>query len=361
MALFSFSFVLFVEGQICKMKEELNIDREVLFFRYCNNIATLVEKEQVDRMIAGSPELSEELNAVKQALALKKRIGQLESYDTSIGYQKVRVAIQRARRRQRFLHSLSRVAAILALPLLITTLTFGYILFNRENADLSYTEVIASPGTISRFELPDKSRVWLNSNSILRYPNRFKGDRQVELEGEGYFEVESDKKNPFYVATASGIKVMAYGTQFNVNTEKNTIETVLAEGEVTVFYNDQMLRDMKPGEQVSFDPTSGQANVRKVSLLEKLAWKDGKIIFRNAPLNEVLEQLSRRYNIDIVLHDDHNQSGKYLSRVTFSDETIQQIFSYLEIAAPIKWQLSSLRLNNDSTLVKQQIDVWIEK
>ena len=96
-------------------------------------------------------------------------------------------------------------------------------------------------------------------------------------------------------------------------------------------------------------------------IYEKTAWKDGKIVFRNASLEDVFHQLSRRYNVDIVFHDDYKLSDGYRCRVTFTDETIQQIFGYLEIAAPIRWTVSTPVQKNDSTLVRQRVDVWLKK
>lgn len=349
-----------------QMEAAHDIEKELLFLRYARQTATDVEKEQVERWIAGSPALAEELQTVRDTLDLRRRIGEMESYDIAAGYQRVGRILRRANRRKRFVSSLSRVAAILAFPLLLSTFSLGYIAWKdktaREAEEICYAEIVAAPGTVLRFELPDKSRVWLNANTMLRYPNRFTGAaREVHVDGEAYFEVESDKEHPFYVSTEGGMKVMAYGTQFSVNTEKQRIETVLAQGKVALFDRQHKLQDLKPGEQFSYDRQSGQYGVKEVNLLEKLAWKDGKIIFRNAPLHEVFERLSRRYNVDIILHDDHRQSGRYLSRVTFTDETIQQIFTYLELAAPITWKLSTPVQNNDSTLVRQRIDVWLKK
>ncbi len=343
------------------MKEELNIDKEVLFFRYSNGIATAEEKERVEKLIAESDSVYEELKAVQYAVDIEKRIREMEAYNIPIGYEKVRKGVRKTDRKRKLVSMLSRVAAILVFPLIISTFTLGYIAFNKQQ-DIIYTEIISAPGLVSYFQLPDKSKVWLNSNSKLRYPNRFTNSiREVELEGEGYFEVESDKTHPFYVTTSSDVKIMAYGTRFNINTEENKIETILAEGKVAVFQSNCLLTELKPGELVSFNKESAQLDIREVSLLEKLAWKDGKIIFRNAPLDDVFRQLSKRYNVDIILHDEYNQSGKYLSRVTFTDETILQIFSYLEIAAPIEWKLRTPVQNNDSTLVRQRIDVWLKK
>lgn len=346
------------------MKEEQNIDKEILFFRYSANLATAADRKEVESLISGSPEDEDELIAVKQAVHIKQKLKEMERHNISEGYNEVRKSIQKATRKRRFISVMTRVAAILALPLLISTSVLLYaVVIENDQEELLFAEVVSAPGMVTRFELPDKSKVWLNSNATLRYPLRLDRlkEREVELTGEGFFEVTSDKDSPFYVSTSAGVKVMAHGTQFNINTEKAIIETVLAEGNVSIFYQNRMMKELAPGEQALFNSETKTIKIQNANLAEKMAWKDGKIIFRNAPLNEVFERLSRRYNVEIVLHDEHNQSGNYLSRVTFTDETIQQIFSYLEIAAPIAWKLSSPILNNDSTLTKQRIDVWLKK
>jgi ferric-dicitrate binding protein FerR (iron transport regulator) len=154
---------------------------------------------------------------------------------------------------------------------------------------------------------------------------------------------------------------MAYGTHFNVNTENNKVQTILAEGCVSMLTADRPATELRPGEQAIYDEITRKLSVSRINLYEKLAWKDGKIVFRNAQLKEVFRQLSRRYNVDIILHDKYNRSEKYSARVTFTDETIQQIFTYLEAAAPIKWKLSTPVQNTDFTLTRQQIDVWLNK
>lgn len=346
------------------MREEINLDKEVLFFRYCNGTATSTEREHVEKMVAESSEIEEELEAVKEALILKNRIGEAESYDISFGYRNMQHKIKAKSKRVNLISVLSRIAAILVLPLLISTLVFAYMAFKGTEIieNVTYAEVTSAPGLVSCFELPDKSKVWLNSGASLRYPTTFIGAaREVQLKGEGYFEVESDKEHPFYVATKAGIKVMAHGTQFNVKATEKSIEAVLAEGKVDILLSDKILQALNTSEQAIFDIDTRKLSIREVNVYEKTAWKDGKIIFRNAPLDEVFDRLSERYNVDIVLHDHHKLSDRYHSRVTFTDETIQQIFTYLSVAAPIEWKLSSPIQNNDSTLTKQRIEVWLKK
>lgn len=339
--------------------------KEILFFKKYSEEITPDEKEKVQELLSASDDNREEMNLVEQIISVENEIKELASYDVSEGYQGM---MQKIRKQKKIIHWSSwllRIAAILIVPLLISTLALLYQ--NQEQRKelnrTGWVEVSAAPGLVSKFELPDQSKVWLNSGSTLRYPFRFMGHmREVELDGEGYFEVKSDKDNPFYVATGSGVKVMAHGTHFNVNAydEYDGIEAVLSEGKIDFIFSGNTLQQLKPGEQAVFNKNSHQLTINPVSVYEKIAWKDGKVVFRNASLEEVFSQLSRRYNIDIFFHDDYKLSTGYRCRVTFTNETIQQIFSYLEIAAPIKWTVSAPVQQNDSTLVKQRVDVWLK-
>lgn len=358
-----FSFVCLIDVNKMIMTTNQHIERKDLFFRYCHDMVTPEEKWQVEKWVTDEPYVADELDRLRKALAIQEKINRMEAFDVSVAYARVHKEIRNRNRRRRWLAGIYRAAAILAFPLFISSLVFAYLAFHDDPGEIAYTELIAAPGVVARFELPDHSSVWLNSNSKLRYPVRFSGKtREVELEGEGYFEVQSDKNHPFYVTTSSGLKVMAYGTRFNVSAYDRTMETTLAEGKIALLNDTDLLHELRPGEEVTFHHETGRLDVQDVSLHEKLAWKDGKIIFRNAPLDKVFAQLSKRYNVDIVLHDEQHLLEKYSSRrVTFTNETIQQILSYLEIAAPIEWAIAPPEQKSDSTLVRQRIDVWLKK
>lgn len=342
--------------------DQLELDREKMFYRYCKGITNSRETELVETLIAHSQELTEELENVAEAVHFADRIKEVEKYNSSRSFVKVQRKIKNRYNKRKILLGISRVAAFFTIPLLISTFIFGTLLFNKYRIDSSeIIEVRSSTGTVSSFELPDGSKIWLNAESKLRYPSSFKGKaREVELEGEAFFEITSSLEHPFYVSTMSGVKVLAHGTQFNINTEDGEVETTLVEGKVDILLGKRLLKELVPGEKADFNPGKNQLEIRRVNTDEFTAWKDGKIIFRNAPLNEVFKQLSRKYNVDISLHDEKNIVDKYSARITFTDETIQQIFTYLEVAAPIKWTISTQKQKEDSTLTKQKIDVWIK-
>jgi ferric-dicitrate binding protein FerR (iron transport regulator) len=107
-----------------------------------------------------------------------------------------------------------------------------------------------------------------------------------------------------------------------------------------------------------FDKTSEKIQVSQINTDLKTSWKDGRLIFRNATLEEVIAKLSRRYNVDIVLHKQTNK--KYKFRASFTNETITQILSYLKLAAPIEWKFTETEQKGDASFKQQQIHLWIK-
>lgn len=306
-------------------------------------------------------EKDETLIQIKKVKALTEDILEYQSIDTQNAYELVNRRIGHESRKHFFLRMISQVAVILLLPLLISTLALAYLYLGRheELPSVAYTQVHSAPGTVTRLELPDRSVVWLNSGSTLDYPSVFSGKkREVLLSGEGYFEVNSDLEHPFYVTTKEGLKVMAYGTRFNVNAydDEPVIEAVLERGKIDVI-NENGHVQLEPNKQAVYNINTGQFTVSQVNMDEKIGWKDGRLVFRNASLEVVLKRLSKRYNIDIVLHKKSNKDYKY--RATFTTETIEQILNYLKLTAPIEWSVKSPQKNQDDSFVPPRIDVYL--
>lgn len=294
---------------------------------------------------------------LQKAMALGNAIREIESIDLDRSYEKTMRKAKRSKRMQLY-QSLMKYAAFFSLPLLMTSLVLGWMCFSKPDSAERYAEVISANGSIMRYELPDHSVVWLNSGSKLRYPVAFQGDsRNVELTGEAYFEVEADKKRPFYVNMTDGLKVYVYGTKFNVSAygDDTSIETVLEKGKVNVITPQAKELVLNPGERVLYNRESGQWTKDKVDVYEKVAWKDGKLIFRNASLEEIFKRLSRHFNVDIELSNRYNREYRY--RATFRNETLPQILDYLAQSARMKWQLHDSSLQDDETLSRKKVTV----
>lgn len=168
-------------------------------------------------------------------------------------------------------------------------------------------------GGTYQITLPDGTKVWLNSESVLQYPSRFEGpERLVNLKGEAYFDVAKDKKRPFRVGTA-GQTLEVLGTQFNITAYDNepATKTTLIEGKIKVInLKAGVGNTLKPGQQsIVID---GDTKIKEVSTEQFSAWKDGFFSFDSTPFPEVLEQLARWYDIEIEYRKKLSQtfSGK---------------------------------------------------
>jgi len=296
---------------------------------------------------------------LKVAHTLGDDIREMEAIDSSIAYEKTCKKIN-ANKGKQLRNRMLRYAAFLTLPLFVSSLVLGYLYFlNESEPGERYAEVTAASGSVIRYELPDRSVVWLNAGSTLRYPTVFHNDnRKVDLKGEAYFEVEADKKRPFYVNTPSGLSVFVYGTKFNVSAyeDENSVETVLEQGKVNVIMPDKKsIIKLKVGEQLIYDKIHNKVYKNGVDVYEKTAWKDGKLIFRNASLKDILRRLERHFNVDI---DFNNPSGKeYNYRATFRYETLPQILDYLAKSAALKWRPETPVQQPDESYSKQKIIV----
>ena len=170
-----------------------------------------------------------------------------------------------------------RMAAVLVIPLLIIC---TYLFLEKDNGvydAIEYQEVKSPHGTFSEVRLPDGTNVWLNGGSTLKYPLTFrKGERDVFLSGEGYFEVHSDKENPFIVKTDQ-ITLRATSTAFNVEAygSDSITAVTMVNGKIDVAFGNSSPVAMVPGERASFNNLTKQCLIAKTDSYKWYAWKDG--------------------------------------------------------------------------------------
>jgi transmembrane sensor len=148
-------------------------------------------------------------------------------------------------------------------------------------------------------KLPDGSEVTLNAASSLRYPAVFTGQqRVVELSGEAYFDVAHNRAKPFIVKTATQV-VQVLGTHFNINAYADEARTVttLEEGSVKVSAGTDA-RNIKPGQETILS-SDNVMRVRQADLDIALAWKNNKMMFKDAGIEEIMRQVARWYNIKV--------------------------------------------------------------
>ncbi len=168
---------------------------------------------------------------------------------------------------------------------------------------LSYN-LLANPrgSKIVAITLSDGTRIWLNSESTLRYPAYFKGqERRVEITGEAYLEVAHNVKQPF-VVVKQNTEVTVLGTRFNVNTyeEEPSLKITLLEGKVAVKHNDRSALLM-PGQQAVIDRGEGRIEVMEdMDPGDAIAWLNGQFVMDGTRLTSLMNQISRWYNVEIA-------------------------------------------------------------
>ncbi len=159
-----------------------------------------------------------------------------------------------------------------------------------------------------QLQLSDGTRVYLNSHTILSFPEKFSGkERRVKLDGEAYFEVQKDKEHRFIVET-SNLDVCVYGTSFNVNTNYlNSIRTTLESGSVGIIshHNPEKEFRLEPLEMIKFDKDGCFISKSKVDPAICKAWKSGCFAFYNENLEEIMHTLALWYDVEVFIPNDN--------------------------------------------------------
>jgi ferric-dicitrate binding protein FerR (iron transport regulator) len=267
--------------------------------------------------------------------------------------------IQRRGKVQVFFSSLTHAAAILFVPVL-TALLYTYMSDRPVNLKASDLEIVAPGGSRLQMELSDGTKVWLNHGSRLRYPSRFDGkNRKVYLKGEAFFEVAHNEKVPFIVET-DRLEVKATGTEFNVSAypDDKFVESSLVRGKVIVYGNDHELKALFPDESLKFDRTKNNFTIERGSAGKYSAWKDGLLIFKNDPVEEIAKKLSRWYNVEVVIQED--KAKEFTFTATFIDETLPEVLELMTLATPVSYKLSQRKKTADGGFTKQKVLIGLK-
>ena len=184
-----------------------------------------------------------------------------------------------------------------------------------EEEELCYNQIIVPAGERFLVQLSDGTKVWINSESSLRYPAYFgKSIREVEARGNVYFEVAKDSTRPFLVVSRE-LTTEVLGTRFEVNTygDRDEVSATLVEGSVRVNVGSRFVV-IKPDQQFTFNTKNGTIEVNKVDAARKVMWKDGVLVIDNEAFRDVIWKLERWYGVSIV-----NETGLVFAQ-SFSGE-----------------------------------------
>ena len=322
----------------------------------------------------------------------------LETYDYRVAYGRFLQKKYQQRRKRRFLINMARVAAV-ALPFVmavvlyvglnreeeqtlrpslasnilpgtskaVLTLANGQMIpLGKETTDSTIitdgTQISASGSGITyadggeseavvynKLDIPrggefcltlsDGTRVWLNSETSIQYPVVFgTKERRVFIQGEAYFEVAKDAKKPFTVQFMSS-SVTVLGTSFNIRAypEEKQSQTTLAEGSVRIYSPGSSML-LKPGEQAEVKALSGEMVKKEVEVKTFTSWKDGRFVFEQEPLENIMRTLERWYDIRVIFRDEGAKrislSGNLKRYGDFS-----QVMNMLQMTGDVRFEL----------------------
>lgn len=322
------------------MFESLKIKKQIV--RYLTNDCS----EQDRNHISGLIETDERYRKIHSQLqrtwrSAKPEAGD-ESYDvdaawlhvTNIidsGQEPVLHAVYR-RPVQKIIYAVSAAAAVILLGL-------GILHFYKPSEQLkTYTSgsEIAAP-----VKLVDGSVIHLGKNSEIKYPEKFGHNRRdVYFWGEAFFAIASDKTRPF-VIEAGETRIKVLGTSFNVraNRETGRVEVTVNSGSVLFYYVDQNETPLSQailaaGDKGVYNPKTGSITRSVNTDLNFLSWKTGTLVFDEAPLSDVFEALSSRYDISFSISEKQIENLKLTA--TFDNESADSILEVIRLVHSLK-------------------------
>ena len=191
--------------------------------------------------------------------------------------------------------------------------------------------------------LSDGTKVWINSDSELEFPNRFGEDiREVKLKGEAYFRVARNEEKPFYVES-DGQLVRVYGTEFNIRTyeEDAAVYTTLISGSVALQAAGKLNAELflTPGRQAVFDKKEASAFVRTVDTEVVTGWRRGLFVFEEQNLGQIMAALARWYNFDYEFTDNVLSETVFMGSVPRYGD-FNEVLEILEKSGGVKFRMN---------------------
>ena len=305
---------------------------EALLLRYFEGEVTLSEKEEIEKWIISSEANKKLAKQIYYLSFATKTMDTLKRTDARAALKEVRGRIRRERQLQ-WGRWAQRAAAILAIPLLLSTL---YLWMNgNEQNKVNFIEIRTNPGMITSTILPDGTHVILNSNSTIVYPSHFdEKSRNVQLNGEAYFEVTKNSRQPFMVRTPQKAVVKVYGTQFNVESysDDSTFATALMEGAVKITAGNYQCQ-LKPNQMAYLK--DGEIKVAPIEDYNPYRWREGIISFKDATFPYIIHKFEKYYGVEIRIENKavmnyrctgkfrHSDGVRYALRVLQKDVDFQ--------------------------------------
>src|SRR5680860_88692 len=221
----------------------------------------------------------------------------------------------------------------------------SYVKENKPGEKLVYNSLIVPRGKIFKVILSDGTKVWLNADTKISFPQKFlatEDTRTVVLDGEAYFEVAHNKDQPFIVKS-NDLEIEVLGTRFNVSSyaSSDQISTTLVEGSVKINNSKDSIAGLilKPSYQAAFNKNTEKLEAFKVNTTDFTAWMDNKVLFRNETFKDLIFKFERAYNVNIINKIPELENERFTGE--FDKESIEDIIKTFSSRMDFRYKIEN--------------------
>lgn len=336
--------------------------------RYLDGIMSDDDAEKLEKWLADNNENRRVLHSVSQIWkasedrsqnALIQELNLEEDWERISNHinrsdeneKKARVLkFRKLRRRQQIFSNFMKVAALVLVALTSGYLTLQYAPVQQEQVmEPVFNEIQTSAAERARVELGDGSKVTLNAASKLIMPETFSHSaREVELQGQAYFDVLSDRKRPFRIKTQTGV-IEVVGTSFDVRSysDEPTIEVVVREGTVEVSQESDEKQKLivNEGYKGSIHIADNKLNLSPAEDLDSyFVWMEGRLVFREDPLSKVFRHLERIYDIEVIYSGADQAVLEKEFSADLKTRSVREVMDVLSMTMEINYEIEDDRV-----------------
>ena len=312
-----------------------------IFERYIQNSATIEEISRLSNWIRNNREISlwleHQIMASSSAIDSEMQIRMLRNIDARIGDNGNDASYKRKNIHFHVKYWL-RVASMFVLPLLTAA---GVYFYMSRNPSAEPLIVSVERGQKANITLPDGSKVWLNSESKLTYsPNFNIKNRELQLDGEAYFEVVHNPGKPFIVSS-NDISVEALGTAFGVSaySEDNMVSSILMRGKVRVKTPDGEAI-LFPNDRILYDKTTHKKNLGSVTnATDFTGWIHNELRFENESLADIARTIQRIYNVEVRFASESLKKLRYTG--TVNNNSLENVLNIISLTSPVTFKINN--------------------
>lgn len=232
-----------------------------------------------------------------------------------------------------YLRRIATVAAVL-LPFIIL---LGIYL---KSPNIQSFEVVADMGEKASITLPEGSKVAINSGSKIIYNNDYnQKNRDIQLDGEAFFDVKYDPEKPF-VVQCKDVKIKVVGTSFGIKSYENedNIAIVLNSGKIQLITPKEEI-EMEPNDRVVYNRTTQVTSLKKVNAEDYTDWRQNRLRFENESLETIMKTISRMHNIDIVFENTELQKQYFTG--TIDNTNIESVLNAIRLTSSVNYRLKN--------------------